>query len=232
MTTQKIIIALDVNNKTEALKLAKKLDPKLCRLKIGLELYTAEGFVIVEQLQNLNFDIFLDLKFHDIPNTVARACSVVAAMGVWMVNVHALGGKEMMSAAREAISRFNQQPILTAVTILTSHNQEDLTNAGISMNLQDCVSQLSENARQAGCDGVVCSALEAKKLRTKMGSEFILVTPGIRPAGCNRDDQSRVVSPVEAIQFGADYLVIGRPITMAEDPGQVLIDIHDSLKST
>lgn len=231
MTAKKIIIALDVSNKKEALKLAGRFDPSLCRLKIGLELYTAEGATIVEQLQNLDFDIFLDLKFHDIPNTVARACSVVAEMGVWMVNVHALGGKEMMLAAREAISNFSHQPILTAVTILTSHKQEDLTNAGIALSVQDCVSLLAENARQAGCDGVVCSALEAKKLRTKMGPEFILVTPGIRPAGSNKDDQSRIVSPSEAINLGANYLVIGRPITMAEDPGKTLADIHNSIKS-
>jgi orotidine-5'-phosphate decarboxylase len=152
-------------------------------------------------------------------------------MGIWMVNVHALGGIKMMTAARGAIDQSSHQPLLTAVTILTSHDQSDLTSAGISMTVQECVSQLADNARQAGCDGVVCSALEVQYLRQKMGSEFVLVTPGIRPAGSNTDDQSRVVSPIAAIELGADYLVIGRPVTKAEDPGKILVDIHDSLKS-
>lgn len=229
MSAEKIIIALDVSNTAEALELVKHFDPALCRLKVGLELYTAEGFLVVEQLRKLNFEIFLDLKFHDIPNTVARACSVVASMGVWMVNVHALGGVAMMSAAREAISKSEQQPILTAVTILTSSNQDDLTRAGISISLPDCVTQLSENARQAGCDGVVCSALEVGALREKMGAEFTLVTPGIRPAGSNKDDQSRIVTPAEAIKLGSNHLVIGRPITAADNPGKVLADIYNSL---
>lgn len=229
MTAQKIIIALDVSNTEEALKLAQQFDPGLCRLKVGLELYTAEGFLVVEKLHKLGFEIFLDLKFHDIPNTVARACAVVADMGVWMINVHALGGKAMMAAAREAISGSSHQPVLTAVTILTSSNQEDLTRAGISLSLPDCVTRLSDNAKQAGCDGVVCSALEAKLLREKMGPEFMLVTPGIRPAGSDQNDQSRIVTPAEAIKFGADHLVIGRPITAAENPGQALVDIHNSI---
>lgn len=230
MPSPKIIIAIDVNNQPDAIQLVKKFDPKLCRLKIGLELYTAEGPAILEVLQKLGFEIFLDLKFHDIPNTVARVCAVAASMGVWMVNVHALGGQAMMSAAREAISKSNHQPLLTAVTILTSHSQEDLVAAGITMDLEECVLQYAENARQAGCDGVVCSALEAGKLRKKLGDEFILVTPGIRPEGSNTNDQKRVVSPVMAIESGANFLVIGRPVTGADDPAQALVNIHESIK--
>lgn len=230
--TKKILIALDVNNTDDALKLAELFDPKICRLKVGLELFTVEGSVVIEKLQKLGFEIFLDLKFHDIPNTVSRACSAAAAMGIWMMNVHALGGIEMMTAAKEAISKFKAQPILTAVTILTSHNQDDLSKTGITMSIEDCVGQLAENASQAGCDGVVCSAHEAKLLRTKMGAEFVLVTPGIRPAGSSHDDQNRIVTPQEAIQNGANYIVVGRPITNAENPDQVLSDIYNSIQST
>jgi len=230
MPSPKIIIAIDVNNQPDAIRLAEKFDPKLCRLKIGLELYTAEGPAILEVLQKLGFEIFLDLKFHDIPNTVARVCAVAASMGVWMVNVHALGGQAMMSAAREAISKSNHQPLLTAVTILTSHSQEDLAAVGITGNLEECVLQYAENARQAGCDGIVCSALEAGKLRKKLGDDFILVTPGIRPEGGNTNDQKRVVSPVAAIESGANYLVIGRPVTGADDPARALLNIHESIK--
>ncbi len=230
MPSPKIIIAIDVNNQPDAIRLAEKFDPKLCRLKIGLELYTAEGPAILEVLQKLGFEIFLDLKFHDIPNTVARVCAVAASMGVWMVNVHALGGRAMMSAAREAISKSNHQPLLTAVTILTSHSQEDLAAVGITGNLEECVLQYAENARQAGCDGIVCSALEAGKLRKKLGDDFILVTPGIRPEGGNTNDQKRVVSPVVAIESGANYLVIGRPVTGADDPARALLNIHESIK--
>ena len=230
MSSPKIIIALDVSNQSDAIKLAKMFDPKLCRLKIGLELYTAEGPAILEILQKRGFEIFLDLKFHDIPNTVARACTVAANMGVWMINVHALGGLEMMSAAREAITKTGHRPLLTAVTILTSHNQKDLSAAGITMNMEECVIQYALNARQAGCDGIVCSALEAGKLRKKLGDDFILVTPGIRPDGSDPNDQKRVISPVAAIASGASYLVIGRPVTGADDPGQALLNIHESIK--
>lgn len=230
MPSPKIIIAIDVSNRSDAIKLAKKFDPKLCRLKIGLELYTAEGPVILELIQNLGFEIFLDLKFHDIPNTVARACAVAANMGVWMINVHALGGLEMMSVAREAITKASHQPLLTAVTILTSHTQNDLSTVGITISMEECVTQLANKARQAGCDGVVCSALEAGTLREKLGADFILVTPGIRPDGEMLNDQKRAVSPARAIETGANYLVIGRPITDAEDPVQALLNIHESIK--
>ncbi|MFV1992746.1 MAG: orotidine-5'-phosphate decarboxylase [Acidiferrobacterales bacterium] len=230
MSSPNIIIAIDKNNQSDAIKLAAMLDPKLCRLKVGLELFTAEGPAILEVLQKQGFEIFLDLKFHDIPNTVARACTVAAGMGVWMINVHALGGLAMMSAAREAISKTSHQPLLIAVTILTSHDQKDLSAAGITMNVGECVIQYAQNARQAGCDGVVCSALEAGKLRKELGDDFILVTPGIRPGGSKSNDQKRVVSPAAAIMSGANYLVIGRPVTDADDPAQALLNIHESIK--
>lgn len=232
MDNRKILVALDVNNISDALELVGKLDPKLCRLKVGLELYTATGYKVLEQLQKRGFEIFLDLKFFDIPNTVARTCSVVADMGVWMVNVHALGGKAMMAAAAEALSKSSHRPLLTAVTILTSNKQRDLIEVGITGDMQDCVGHLADIARQSGCDGVVCSALEARSLREKMGREFVLVTPGIRPDGAGRDDQNRVVTPVEAIMLGVDYLVIGRPITKAIDPGTALAEIYDAIKNT
>ncbi len=230
MSSPNIIIAIDKSNQSDAVKLAAMFDPKLCRLKIGLELFTAEGPAILEVLQKRGFEIFLDLKFHDIPTTVARACTVAADMGVWMINVHALGGLEMMSAAREAITKTSHRPLLVAVTILTSHNQKNLSAAGITMSMEECVIQYAQNAQQAGCDGIVCSALEAGKLRKKLGDDFILVTPGIRPDGSKPNDQKRVVSPVAAITSGANYLVIGRPVTDADDPAQALLNIHESIK--
>ena len=216
MKDPRIIIALDFSSTEQALFLAKKLDPMLCRVKIGKELFTAAGPVIVEKLMGRGFDVFLDLKFHDIPNTVANACRVAADLGVWMINVHALGGKKMLIAARDALPLGGTK--LIAVTLLTSIGPDDLENIGLSKKPGDVVQKLAWLAHSCGLDGVVCSALEAAQLRQTMGASFCLVTPGIRPIDALTDDQNRIATPQMAIQNGADYLVIGRPITQAEDP--------------
>ena len=222
MSDPKIIIALDYADTQPALELVARFEPAMCRLKVGLELFTAARFQLIEQLMQRGFEIFLDLKFHDIPNTAAQACKAAAELGVWMVNVHALGGRKMMEAAREAMSLYPQSPKLIAVTVLTSMAQEDLTDLGIVTTPAEMALRLAKLARDSGLDGVVCSAREAALLRQHCGSEFCLVTPGIRLADAAADDQSRVMTPCAALGQGADYLVIGRPITRAADPLQVL----------
>jgi orotidine-5'-phosphate decarboxylase len=229
MSDPKIIIALDYPIAPPALALAGKLEPALCRLKIGKELFTAAGPALLEDLMHLGFQIFLDLKFHDIPNTTAQACKAAANLGVWMVNVHALGGRKMLEAAREAITVGAHRPKLIAVTMLTSMAQQDLDEIGISTKLSDMVLRLATLARGIGLDGVVCSAQEAGLLRKHCGKEFCLVTPGIRPINANPDDQSRVMSPKAAMQAGSNYLVIGRPITQAADPLQALLEIDQEI---
>jgi orotidine-5'-phosphate decarboxylase len=225
----KIIVALDYADAASALKLVSQLDPGLCRLKVGKELFTAAGPQLVEALASKGFDIFLDLKFHDIPNTVARACEAAGKLGVWMLNVHASGGLAMMQAARNAISESKHQPLLIAVTVLTSMDESALNQTGVNGNVEDQVMRLAKLTQQAGLDGVVCSAQEAALLRGALGKEFCLVTPGIRPADAKADDQSRITTPVEAIRLGASYLVIGRPITQAADPLQALQKIHEQI---
>lgn len=222
----KIIVALDYSDAASALKLVEQLDPALCRLKVGKELFTAAGPQLVTQLAHSNFGVFLDLKFHDIPNTVAKACTAASNLGIWMLNVHASGGLEMMQAAREAVNNSETKPLLIAVTVLTSMNQSSLNQIGIQTDLATHVLNLATLTRQAGLDGVVCSALEASMLHAQMGTEFCLVTPGIRPVNANQDDQSRVVTPAEALNNGASYLVIGRPITQATSPLKALEAIH------
>ena len=222
MSDPKIIIALDYADTQPALELVARLEPAMCRLKVGLELFTTAKFQLIEQLMQRGFEIFLDLKFHDIPNTAAQACKAAAELGVWMVNVHALGGRKMMEAAREAMSLYTQPPKLIAVTVLTSMAQEDLADLGIVTTPAEMALRLAKLARDSGLDGVVCSAREAALLRQHCGSEFCLVTPGIRLADAAADDQSRVMTPCAALGQGADYLVIGRPITRAADPLQVL----------
>ena len=229
MNDPKIIIALDYPDAAPALALAERLQPALCRLKIGKELFTAAGPKLIEQLQQRGFEVFLDLKFHDIPNTAAQACKVAAALGVWMVNVHALGGRKMLEAAREAIASSARQPKLIAVTMLTSMAREDLADIGIDATPAEMVLRLAMLARDSGLDGVVCSAQEAALLRKQCGDGFCLVTPGIRPAQASLDDQSRVMTPLAALQAGANYLVIGRPITKANDPLQALLDINQEI---
>jgi orotidine-5'-phosphate decarboxylase len=229
MRDPKVIIALDYPNAVPALALIDRLDPTLCRLKVGKELFTATGPALLEKLMQRGFEIFLDLKFHDIPNTTAQACKAAASLGVWMVNVHALGGRKMLVAAREAIVNSAQRPKLIAVTILTSMGQQDLAELCINATPAEMVLHLATLAQDTGLDGVVCSGQEAVLLRKHCGNEFCLVTPGIRPVHATLDDQSRVMSPKAAMQAGSSYLVIGRPITQAEDPLQALLDINQEL---
>jgi orotidine-5'-phosphate decarboxylase len=222
MDSPRIIVALDYPEAAPALELVAQLEPSLCRLKVGKELYTAEGPALLEQLMAMGFEVFLDLKFHDIPNTVREACKAAAALGVWMVNVHALGGRRMMEAAREAVEQAQRPPKLIAVTVLTSMGQADLTELGINATPAEMVLRLARLTRSSGLDGVVCSGEEAAILRREMGESFCLVTPGIRPVGANAGDQTRVMTPRAALENGADYLVIGRPITQATDPFSAL----------
>lgn len=220
-----VIVALDNMSPESAIALASRLPPDRCRIKVGKELFTRTGPALVESLQRLGFSVFLDLKFHDIPNTVAQACRAAADLGVWMVNVHALGGRRMMMAAREAIASASKRPLLTAVTVLTSHGPQELAEIGLQGAPEGNVLRLARLAQEAGLDGVVCSALEATALRATCGPKFLLVTPGIRPAGSAPGDQLRVVTPADAIALGANYLVVGRPITAADDPVQQLLTI-------
>ena len=230
MSDPKIIVALDFDTAEEALKLVSQLKPEACRLKVGKELFTTAGPALVEKLAGAGFDVFLDLKFHDIPNTVAAACKAAARLGVWMVNVHAMGGSKMLLAAREALEGLNTRPRLIAVTVLTSMGRQDLQEIGMDAEPQDAVLKLARLASSCGLDGVVCSAREAVLLRRELGQTFQLVTPGIRPANAAKDDQNRVMTPTEALRMGADYLVIGRPITQADDPLRVLNELNQEIE--
>ena len=231
MNDPRIIVSLDFADTTQALDLAHKLDPALCRLKVGKELFTRVGPVLVRQLIGLGYAVFLDLKFHDIPATVAGACSAAAELGVWMVNVHAVGGKRMLEAARGSLQKYDKRPLLVAVTVLTSLNDIDLRQVGVEKPVAEQVLVLARLAAACGLDGVVCSAQEADRLKKELGKDFILVTPGIRPGGSVRDDQERIMTPAEAIKAGSDYLVIGRPITQAADPLQALVEIDKEIKN-
>lgn len=213
-----VIVALDNLSMTEALALADHLDPSLCRLKVGKELFTRCGTKIVTDLQNRGFEIFLDLKFHDIPNTTAQAVKAAAELGVWMVNVHASSGFEAMSRAKQALIDGDYPTLLIAVTVLTSMSSEVLPQIGVTGNLEGQVARLAKLTRDAGLDGVVCSAREAVMLKQLCGQDFKLVTPGIRLAEDSRDDQHRICTPKQALEDGADFLVIGRSITTASDP--------------
>ena len=225
----KIIVALDFPTQRKALNCIQQLDPELCRVKIGKQLFTHYGPVLLEKIHQQGFEIFLDLKFHDIPNTVAAACRVVAELGVWMINVHSLGGRAMMEAAREALDLVSgKKPWLIGVTVLTSMSQADLLEVGITLSVEQQVLKLAQLTQQSSLDGVVCSAQEAKILRQQLPKEFCLVTPGIRPESSDSRDQKRVMTPQQAIMSGVDYMVIGRPITQAEDPLEALLAIHKS----
>ena len=224
-----VIVALDYDNQRSALALADKLDPSQCRLKVGKELYTAVGPELVSGLVSRGFDVFLDLKFHDIPNTVAKAIGAAADLGVWMANVHASGGTRMMAAAKQALQQRGSAMRLIAVTVLTSMDESDLRELGIKRSLSDHVMHLAQLAKNAGLDGVVCSAQEASALKAALGADFQLITPGIRLADSAADDQRRIVTPQDAMRLGSDYLVIGRPITQAADPLQALLAINQSL---
>jgi len=233
MTTDpKIVVALDFADASSALKLVDALDPKLCRVKVGKELFTAAGPQLVETLVNKDFGVFLDLKFHDIPNTVAKACEAASRLGVWMLNVHASGGLAMMESAKEGVAKSGHTPLLIAVTVLTSMDQMTLHQVGVPGRLADQVLNLAKLTQKAGLDGVVCSALEAIDLRNALGDKFLLVTPGIRPANVALNDQTRVMTPALALSFGASYLVIGRPITQAENPLEALEKIYQEIHPT
>ena len=235
MSAPRVIVALDFPDAAAALALARRLTPELCRLKVGKELFTAAGPAVVETLARSGFSVFLDLKFHDIPNTVAQACRSAAALGVWMLDVHALGGRAMLAAAREALGNAPDRPRIVAVTILTSLAASDLREVGIDDVPGAAASRLARLAQASGLDGVVCSALEAFSLRRQYGPDFLLVTPGIRPASESGDrdrqgdDQKRISTPRAALDAGASYLVIGRPITRAPDPSGALRRIHEEI---
>ncbi|GAA5525350.1 orotidine 5'-phosphate decarboxylase [Microbulbifer aestuariivivens] len=218
-----VIVALDYDSAEAALAMADRLDPSLCRVKVGKELFTIAGPNVVRQLVARGFEVFLDLKFHDIPNTVAAAVRAAAELGVWMVNVHASGGARMMKAAVEALAPYGEtRPLLIGVTILTSTAPEELLETGVTRSLQEQVLALASLAKSCGLDGVVCSAQEAAALRHECGEDFALVTPGIRPSGSAADDQRRIVTPAQALELGSSYLVVGRPITAAQDPALAL----------
>ncbi len=227
-----VIVALDFSDSGEVMELVSGLDAANCRLKVGKELYTHCGPALVERLVADGFDVFLDLKFHDIPNTVAGACAAAAELGVWMVNVHALGGRRMMEAARAALEQKSHRPLLIAVTILTSMGESDLLEIGLSGSAQENVIRLAKLAEQAGLNGIVCSPLEVDVLNKLCGETFGFVTPGIRPVGAQVDDQKRVTTPVDALNAGSDYLVIGRPITAADDPLAALQAINSDIRQS
>jgi orotidine-5'-phosphate decarboxylase len=222
----KLIVALDFPSSEQALAFVGRLSPDTCKLKVGFELFVSAGPDMVKKLMDMGFDIFLDLKFHDIPNTVASACEAASTLGVWMLNVHASGGDKMLQAAREAVSKVAKPPKLIAVTVLTSMDEMQLNGIGLQTEPQEQVIRLASLVKQAELDGVVCSAKEAAMLREHLGQEFLLVTPGIRPAGSDKGDQKRIMTPADAVKAGASYLVVGRPITQADDPCRVIEKIN------
>ncbi|HBB3473799.1 TPA: orotidine-5'-phosphate decarboxylase [Escherichia coli] len=231
VTNSPVVVALDYHNRDAALAFVDKIDPRDCRLKVGKEMFTLFGPQFVRELQQRDFDIFLDLKFHDIPNTAAHAVAAAADLGVWMVNVHASGGARMMAAAREALVPFGKDaPLLIAVTVLTSMESCDLADLGVTLSPADYAERLAALTQKCGLDGVVCSAQEAVRFKQVFGQEFKLVTPGIRPQGSDAGDQRRIMTPEQALAAGVDYMVIGRPVTQSVDPAQTLKAINASLQ--
>lgn len=229
MDSKRIIVALDFPGAAPALAMAARLDPALCRVKVGKELFVAAGPAIVDRLGEHGFEVFLDLKFHDIPNTVAGACRAAARLGVWMLNVHASGGTAMMRAARDAVAAFDRPPLLIGVTVLTSLSDAELGEIGFAGGAAENVARLARLASAGGLDGVVCSAEEAGLIRATLGERFITVTPGIRLPEGAKGDQSRIVTPRDAVRRGAHYLVIGRPVTQSADPAATLQAIVRSI---
>ena len=228
----RLIVALDFDNEYSALMLVDQLDPMLCALKVGLDMFTLLGPNFIRLLRSRGFKVFLDLKFHDIPNTVARACQSAAELGVWMLNLHASGGLSMMQHAKKALEAFGpSRPLLIAVTVLTSMSQKDLATIGVEMPLEQYVTELALSTKEAGLDGVVSSALEVAAIKAACGSEFLTVTPGIRMPSDNKDDQTRTMTPAQAITAGSDYLVVGRPITRALNPADVVRTLLLTLKT-
>ncbi|MEH5098498.1 orotidine-5'-phosphate decarboxylase [Atlantibacter hermannii] len=229
-TASPIVVALDYDNRDKALAFVDRIDPQHCRLKVGKEMFTLFGPQLVRDLQGRGFDVFLDLKFHDIPNTTAKAVAAAAELGVWMVNVHASGGARMMQAARDALTPFGKDaPLLIAVTVLTSMEASDLADIGITLSPAEHAERLARLTQQCNLDGVVCSAQEAVRFKSELGRSFQLVTPGIRPEGSDAGDQRRIMTPQQAQQAGVDYMVIGRPITQSTNPSQTLRDILTGL---
>jgi orotidine-5'-phosphate decarboxylase len=232
MVERPVVVALDYAEAAAARAFVDRIEPGLCRLKVGKELFVVAGPAFVEDLAARGHDVFLDLKFHDIPNTVAQACKAAARLGVWMVNVHAAGGPRMLAAAREALeTQSGPRPLLIAVTVLTSMGDDELRAIGVQASAEEQVLRLAHLTRDAGLDGVVCSAREAPRLRSELGAGFALVTPGIRPAGAEAGDQTRILTPAQALAAGSDYLVIGRPITQAADPMAALVAINQEIAS-
>ncbi|MBI2970108.1 MAG: orotidine-5'-phosphate decarboxylase [Gammaproteobacteria bacterium] len=231
MSDPRVIVALDFPDRAAAESLAARLDPALCRVKVGQELFTAAGPELVQTLVHRGFGVFLDLKFHDIPNTVAGACRCAASLGVWMINVHALGGRSMLEAARRAIDTGPNRPLLVAVTVLTSVGGAELAEVGVASGTRDQVLRLARLGCSCGLDGVVCPVQEAALVRAESGPGFVLVSPGIRQAGAAADDQKRTASPAAAVAAGCDYLVVGRPVTRAADPLKALSDIDSEMRA-
>lgn len=225
----KVIVALDYDNPISANHFVDSISPELCKVKVGKELFTLAGPEFVKGLVNKGFDVFLDLKFHDIPNTVSSAVKVAADLGVWMTDVHASGGRRMMEGAKNALEQCGSDMLLIAVTVLTSFDQSDMDELGINFSPEEQVHRLAALAKNSGMDGVVSSAMEAQGLRQALGDEFTLVTPGIRPASAAGDDQRRVVTPSQAMANGSSYLVIGRPITQSLDPVATLLEINKEI---
>ena len=223
-----IIVALDMESE-RALELAKKLNPQECKVKVGSQLFTADGPIIIEKLNELGFDIFLDLKFHDIPNTVKKAVETVIKMGVWMLNVHSLGGKEMLRTAYEAVEKASIKPLLVGVTVLTSLNDKALKEVGLGLNTEEQVLLLAELCQAEGLNGVVCSANELSILRKHLNEDFLLVTPGIRSSGLEKDDQKRISTASEALSNGANYIVLGREISNEIDPSKKISQILETV---
>ena len=225
----KLFIAIDTNDSNKAKDLIQKLSPEICGIKVGKELFTACGPGIIEWIQEKGFKVFLDLKYHDIPNTVERACFAASKMGVSILNVHALGGKNMMLAAKEGIDKSNNNPYLIAVTLLTSMNSNELKDIGFSTSVNKQILNLAKSANQANLDGIVCSAKDIIKIKNVLPKNFLYVTPGIRLSNSSQDDQKRISTPLEAIKMGSSILVIGRPITKAKYPEVVLNEIMNEI---
>ena len=228
---KRVVVALDFPSAEQALDCVQRLDPHSCRLKVGFELFISGGPDLVKTLASRGHEVFLDLKLHDIPNTVAAACRSAARLGVWMLNVHAAGGRAMLEAARDALAGLDSPPKLIAVTVLTSLDDADLNQVGIQRTVHEQALAMARLAKSTGLDGVVCSAREVSILRQALGDEFLLITPGIRPQGASMDDQKRIMTPAEAVSLGSDYLVIGRPITRAPDPLVVVEKINSQIET-
>jgi orotidine-5'-phosphate decarboxylase len=225
-TTHKVIVALDYANLADAKSLVSKLNSDYCHLKVGKELFTSTGPAFIDYLHSKHFKVFLDLKFHDIPTTVKKACEAASQLGVWMINVHASGGSSMLEAALEGINKSNQPPLLIAVTVLTSMNQKMLEEIGVTTKLEDQVLRLAKLAETSGLNGIVCSAKDLKFLKNQLHKSFLYVTPGIRMTGDASNDQVRTLTPIEAIKAGSSHLVIGRPITQSANPSETLEKIY------